>query len=95
MTLAFPNPSRSFDQSRNAVSFIGYDGMFQVPFYIEAEALLISGEKALSETECLTAFDDARDSILDVARKVYSHRRRTSYTLTAADFGSIIPQSEK
>jgi len=40
----------------------------------------------LLETECLTAFDAARDRILDVARKAYSKQRRSSYTLTAADF---------
>ena len=28
MTLNFPNPSRSFDEKRNAVRFSGYDGMF-------------------------------------------------------------------
>ena len=32
MTLGFPNPSRSFDEVRNAVRFIGHDGMFEVPF---------------------------------------------------------------
>ena len=38
MTLAFPNPSRSFDEVRNAVRFIGHDGMFEVPFFIDADA---------------------------------------------------------
>ena len=39
MSLAFPNPSRSFDEVRNAVRFIGHDGMFEVPFFVEADAL--------------------------------------------------------
>ena len=43
MTLAFPNPSRSFDEVRNAVRFIGHDGMFQVRFLVEAGALEKSG----------------------------------------------------
>ncbi|MGO8112649.1 DUF1488 family protein, partial [Rhizobium leguminosarum] len=30
MALAFLNQSRSFDAARNAVRFIGHDGMFQV-----------------------------------------------------------------
>lgn len=69
MALEFPNLSRSFDEARNAIRFSGYDGMTQVPFLIEAGALPRSGKTALSEEECLTAFDAARGSIHNVARK--------------------------
>lgn len=90
MTLAFPNPSRSFDEARNAVRFTGHDGMFEIRFFVEADALTQS-DGALrgageSETKYLSAFDALRTSIQDVARKAYSHGRRDSYTLTAADF---------
>ncbi|AZO28401.1 MULTISPECIES: DUF1488 domain-containing protein [Mesorhizobium] len=90
MTLAFPNPSRSFDEARNAVCFIGHDGMFQIRFFIEVEALAKSGValggKVSTETACLSAFDALRTSIQDVAGKVYARSRRDSYILTAADF---------
>lgn len=86
MTLEFPNPSRSFDEVRSAVRFIGHDGMFEVPFFVETAALPRSGRTQLCERDFLTAFDSARSSIHDVAREAYSHRRQTSYTLTAADF---------
>lgn len=90
MTLAFPNPSRSFDAVRNAVRFIGHDGMFEVLFFVEVDALAKpeTGPQATpaSETRCLSAFDALRSSIQEVARKVYSRQRRTSYILTAADF---------
>jgi hypothetical protein len=88
MTLDFPNRSRSFDEARNAVRFIGYDGMFEVPFFVEAAALAKQGgnRPRASEAECLAAFDAARGSIYDVAREAYSNGRRTSYTLTATDF---------
>ena len=90
MTLAFPNPSRSFDQERHGVYFIGHDGMFQIRFFIEAEALakngIALGAKASVETAYLSAFDDLRNSIQQVASKVYARHRRDSYTLTAADF---------
>ncbi|TYR35443.1 DUF1488 domain-containing protein [Mesorhizobium microcysteis] len=86
MTLEFPNPSRSFDEVRNAVRFIGHDGMFEVPFFVEATALVRPGGTELCRADILTAFDGARGSIHDVARKAYSHRRQPSYTLTAADF---------
>lgn len=86
MTLAFPNPSRSFDETRKAVRFTGYDGMLQVPFLVEAAALSVSGKSVQSEAECLTAFDAVRNSIHKVAQKAYARGRHTPYTLTAADF---------
>lgn len=86
MTLVFPNPSRSFDETRKAVRFIGYDGMMQVPFLVEAGALSISGKSAVSEADCLTAFDAARSAIHKVAQKAYSRGCHTPYTLTATDF---------
>ncbi|MFC7397979.1 DUF1488 domain-containing protein [Chelatococcus sp. GCM10030263] len=92
MTLAFPNPSRSFDRSRNAVRFSGYDGMFEVPFFVEAGVLARSGAGAgpdqtdQSEADYLSAFDARRSAIHDVARKAYSNGRRTNYMLTASDF---------
>jgi hypothetical protein len=90
MTLAFPNPSRSFDEARNAVRFVGHDGMFQIRFFVEAGALTKSDtavrEAGTLEAKCLSAFDALRTSIQDVAREAYSHARHDSYTLTAADF---------
>jgi hypothetical protein len=86
MTLAFLNRSRSFDDIRNGVRFVGYDGMFEVCFFVESAALGGRGKPKLSEAECLNAFDAARNAIHDVARAAYSARRRTSYVLTSADF---------
>lgn len=86
MTLEFPNGSRSFDEGRNAVRFVGYDGMFEVPFFLEADALARTGSTEPSEAECLTAFDETCSSIHRVARKAYAHGRHTTYILTADDF---------
>jgi len=90
MTLSFPNPSRSFDEARNAVSFTGHDGMVEARFFVEIAALAKSDPAlagtAASETKYLSAFDTLRTSIHRVASKAYSHGRRSSYTLTAADF---------
>ncbi|MDN5928478.1 MAG: DUF1488 domain-containing protein [Hyphomicrobiales bacterium] len=89
MTLDFPNLSRSFDETRNAVRFIGHDGMFEVPFFIEADALAPTSRKGGglegAEAASLAAFDAGRRSIHDVARKLYSRGRQTSYIITAAD----------
>lgn len=85
--LTFPNRARSYDAVRRRIRFLGYDGMFEVPFFVEDGAITKSvsdGER--SERENLAAFDAARDNIIDVARKIYSRGRRTTYLLTAADF---------
>lgn len=55
MTLAFPNPSRNFDKARNAIRFTGYDGMFEVPFFVETSALGQSGAEPRSEDVLETA----------------------------------------
>ncbi|OOG67598.1 hypothetical protein BLJAPNOD_02450 [Ensifer sp. M14] len=86
MSLSFPNQSRSFDDTRKAVRFLGHDGMLEVPFYVEAEALARGAPTRTTEAACLQAFDAARNKIYDVAKAAYAHGRRTIYVLTAADF---------
>ncbi|ASP86567.1 DUF1488 domain-containing protein [Sinorhizobium meliloti] len=90
MTLLFPNSSRSFDEKRNAIRFLGHEGMFEVRFFVEADALVVAdaelGRSKVSESKLLSAFDALRSSVYDVARKAYSGGRRDCYTLTAAHF---------
>lgn len=86
MTLMFPNGSRSFDRERQGVRFIAYDGMFEVPFLVEAAAL-IEGRPAASEDSCLAAFDAARASIRAAALRIYKGRRQNIYVIGAADLG--------
>ncbi|HZP20874.1 MAG TPA: DUF1488 domain-containing protein [Bauldia sp.] len=88
MALSFPNPSRTFDQTRNAVQFLGHDGLFEIRFFVEAGALAeeIGNGARMSQARCLTTFDRLRASIQDVAREAYASKRLNSYTLTAGDF---------
>ena len=88
MTLAFLNPSRAFDEARNAVSFIAHDGMFEIRFFVEAAALASRQPQGteMSEAECLSAFDAMRPSIQVAARAVYSKRRGNLNTLGVTDF---------
>ncbi len=88
MSLTFPNASRTYDDVRNAVRFIGHDGMFEIRFFVEAEALaaaLPQGTR-MAEDECLSAFDLMRRAIYDVAGRAYSRHRKNINTITAADF---------
>ena len=87
MTLSFSNPSRSYDETGGGVRFWGYDGALEVAFFVENGALKrISPGARQNEAALLTAFDRNRDQILAAAGKVYSGRRKGSYTLTASDF---------
>jgi hypothetical protein len=89
MTLAFLNPTRSFDTKRNAVSFLGHDGMFEIRFFVQAAALTppetAQAGPGTPET-CLSAFDLSLASIQEAARRAYAKHRDDAYTLTPADF---------
>lgn len=90
MTLAFPNPSRSFDPARKAVRFYGHDGVFEIQFFIEAAALAQRhvewGRAGMTEARCLATFDTLRSFIEAAARNAYEAGAGDLYTLTAADF---------
>jgi len=88
MTLAFLNPSRNFDEARDAVGFIAHDGMFEIRFFVEAAALAPRQPQgtSFSEEQCLSAFDAMRPKIHAVAREVYSRRRSNLNTLRVTDF---------
>lgn len=88
MSIAFPNRSRSFDSTEKRVRFLGYDGMFEVRFFIGLDALAKTGAGSVSsETDALSAFDDKRRSILEAAEKAYLRGKRNNMcVLTPADF---------
>jgi hypothetical protein len=87
MTISFPNQSRSFDATRRAVRFWGYDSAMEASFFIEEEALRRIQPGVLSdEGSLLAVFDAHRESIFATAAKVYARRHKGSYDLIAADF---------
>ncbi|MBB6483107.1 DUF1488 domain-containing protein [Rhizobium lusitanum] len=82
MGLNFPNRSRSYDASANRIRFTGHDGMFEVPFLVDADVF----PGASTEAGYLAAFDAGRDVIQKAAAKAYGYTRRRLYILTASDF---------
>lgn len=91
MELTFPNPSRSYDPTRNGIQFWAYDQTMEVVFLVQAGALLkIDSESKTDEVSLLDTFDVNRDRIHRLASKVYSRRQFGShvfsFTLTEADF---------
>jgi hypothetical protein len=83
----FPNPSRSYDQTRHAVRFWGHDNAIEASFFIDEDALKrIQPNARLDESGFLNAFDSNRDLICAAAAKLYVRGRRGSYDLVAANF---------
>jgi hypothetical protein len=86
MSLEFPNSSRSYDATRRAVRFWGYDRAMEWSFFVTAEALRrMHPAMAHDEGGMLRAFDSNRDRICAAAAKLYARGRKGSYELGAAD----------
>ena len=83
----FPNHSRSYDSTRRAVRFWGYDSAIEASFFINEDALTrIQPGVRLDESGCLDAFDANREKICSAAARVYVRGSRGSYDLGAANF---------
>ena len=85
--VAFPNGSRSYDATRLAVRFWGYDQAMEIPFFIGTDVLAaLQPAMATKPDAWLSAFDAHCDRIRAVAARVYERRRSGSYDLLASDF---------
>ena len=85
--LSFPNLSRSYNSTRRAVRFWGYDSSIENSFFITEDALKrVHPGMRCDETGSLSAFDSHRDAIEAAATRVYARGRKGSYELVAADF---------
>jgi hypothetical protein len=87
MTIGFPNPSRSFEATRNAVHFWGHDRSMETSFFISAEALQRLAPGAAGDVPALlAAFDRNRTRICESAARLYGNGRKGgSYGLNASD----------
>ena len=89
LTINFPNPSRSFDASKNRVRFWGYDSALEISFFVDVAVLQkLNPEMSLAEGSVLKAFDAALERIHSVALKAYKHGNKGiyDYSLTVEDF---------
>jgi Protein of unknown function (DUF1488) len=87
MTLSFPNQSRFYDATRDAVRFWGHDSAMEASFFVDADALQrIKPDTQSDETGLICAFHSNRKLIYATAAKVYERGRKGSYDLVAADF---------
>jgi hypothetical protein len=88
MTIGFPNASRYYDATRNAVHFWGHDQSMETSFFISAEALQrLMPEAAFNEIALLEAFDRNLARIRAAAARLYgSGRKGGSYDLQPSNF---------
>jgi Protein of unknown function (DUF1488) len=85
--IEFPNYSRSYDRTRHAVRFWGYDSALEASFFIEEDALRrLQPDADRNESGFLNAFDSNRDVICAAAASVYVRGSKGSYDLVAANF---------
>jgi uncharacterized protein DUF1488 len=86
MAINFPNRSRSYDATRRAVRFWGYDQSMENSFFIMADTLKqMQPDLRFDATDILQAFDANRERIYTIAAKVYARGRRGTYDLNVED----------
>lgn len=86
MAINFPNQSRSYDATRRAVHFWGYDRSMESSFFIMADALKqMQPSLRFDAVDILQAFDANRERIYSIAAKVYARGRRGTYDLNVED----------
>jgi hypothetical protein len=89
MPLDFPNPSCSFDATKNRVDFWGHDNVIEMSFHVEADALKkLCPRMGDAEAGFLKAFDSVRKRIHEVAKQVSGRggKNAHAYVLAAKDF---------
>ena len=87
MMLNFPNDSRSFDRTRRAVRFWGYDRSMEVSFFVTEAALKgLQPNMPVDEDGMLGAFDSNRDRIYAAAANVHARGHKGSYDVERSDF---------
>lgn len=87
MSLIFPNLSRSYDPTRDAVRFWGYESSMECSFFVTTDALKkVQPSLHPDEAGFLEAFDLNRDRICAIAAVVRGRGRKGSYELVTADF---------
>jgi Protein of unknown function (DUF1488) len=87
MGIGFPNASRYYDATRNAVHFWGHDQSMEASFFVSAAALQrLSPGAANDERALLQAFDHHRTRICEAAAKLYSGHKGGSYDIEPSSF---------
>jgi hypothetical protein len=87
MGISFPNATRSFDAKNRCVRFTGYDGMFEIKFFVASEVLSSeTSHRTANEADLLASFDALRARILKAAVMAYGKSKSSAITLDLGHF---------
>lgn len=91
MTLSFANPTRTYDERRDVIRFVGHDGLKQIVFHLSV-GLFDQGGSDTNQREqgYLMAFDRAHTQILDIACAIYKKNKRSLVELDANAVGASL-----
>jgi len=91
MTLSFANRTRTYDERRAVIRFVGHDGLKQIVFLLSVGLFEHDrSASSLREQGYLTAFDQCRSRILEIARTLYQENNRSMIEMDVNAVGSSI-----
>lgn len=89
MSLSFANRTRSYDERRGVIRFVGHDGLKQIVFLFSVGLFeQDSSASRLREHGYLMAFDRCHSRILEIARALYQKNNRSMIEMDAHAVGS-------
>ena len=83
--LVFLNQTRAYNETKNCVTFWGFEGSFEISFDLpEDELQLICSHTSGDEASILSAFDEHRDAIERWALKAHKNARQRHHILRSS-----------
>ncbi|MHA7971969.1 DUF1488 family protein [Rhizobium sp. CAU 1783] len=91
MSLYFANRTRTYDDRRGVIRFVGYDGLKQIVFLLSVGLFEQDSSTARPrEQGYLLAFDRSYSRILEIARALYQKNNRPMIKMDANAVGSSL-----
>ncbi|WP_313291966.1 DUF1488 family protein [Rhizobium rhizoryzae] len=88
MSLSFANRTRTYDERRGVIRFVGHDGLKQIVFLLSVRLFdQDSSALILREQGYLMAFDQCHSRILEIARTLYQQNNRSMIEMDANAVG--------
>lgn len=91
MSLSFANRTRTYDERRGVIRFVGHDGLKQIVFLLSVGLFeQDSSASSLREQGYLMAFDRCHSRILEIAHALYKKNNRSMIEMDANAVGSSL-----
>lgn len=91
MSLSFANRTRTYDERRGVIRFVGHDGLKQIVFLLSVGLFeQDSSDSSQREQGYLMTFDRCHSRILEIARALYQKNNRPMIEMDADAVGSSL-----